>query len=719
MPSPSAFGFDVRQDAQLRNVPVPRGLLQRLRAVALADDEDLDAAIRDVPIPAGLTSRLGQSAWSADGGLEAAIGDVAVPGGLAGRLRQVPKGGIRSPRLTRWAAAASLLIALGVAYFGAMVALLLSAYPYPAPPSRPKLASSATVDLSGRSGRPELDFGAAVSPGSGDPQQGLSAGSRAEASEVELVRLEGPKGRPRTHVGQVFRADGGVDPFLEAGLDHWGVLTAHREFDDLPELKLVAGLIPRGIDWPLVHGSNPHILIRYGVHPFVSPASHPRLRSVVVPLGVDRSSYELTGRYLEDERVPPPDVVRTEEFLAAVDYGFPVPKQQAVGLSVAAGPSPFGDPGLRLIQIGVQARELEAGSHDSQHLVFALDVSASMRWGGRLEMIRRQLSRLVGRLGPEDRISLITFSEEARLVADRAGRNEADELVRVIDSLSAEGSTNVGAGLREAYAVARRTPPPADGATRVVLLTDGLAELTPGTAEKVEQRLAEAARRGVRLEVIDLGQERQPDPQWARFARSGGGRAHRATGGDQLRWTLVEILTGTSQLVARGVRLKITFDPKTVQEYRLLGHEATGMAGLMPAHPESDFHAGQSATAVCELRLRPKGGQHVATVELTWRDPAGGEQHTVTRTVRRKQFGSSFVEAPLALTEAALVAEAAEVLRLSPYALGSRGSRSLALARVLQLADQVDTRLYRRPTFVKFLSLVRQAQKARSHRRGH
>lgn len=715
MPSPG-FNFGARQDAELRAVPVPEGLLERLRRAALADDEGLDAAIREVSVPAGLLGRLRQPALDTDEGLDGALREVAVPVELRGRLQQVPKNRIRLARLTQWAAAASLLAVIGLSYFGAMIGFLISAYPYSGEVSRPQPISSLTAEFSSRPDPSEPAFGVAVSLADAAPQEGRSAGSPTPVPNVKLVSLEGPERTALAGLSAPFMGGAGDELLLHVALHSWDVFPAPGQFDGLPELKLVAGLIPRGIDWPLVPGSNRHILLQYGVHPFVSPASHPRLRSGLVPLGVDSSSYELTRRHLEEGRLPPPDVVRTEEFLAAVDYGLPRPNRQAMGLSTAAGLSPFGGPGLWLMQIGVQARQLEPRKEQPTYLILAVDVSPSMRWGGRLEMIRRELSGLVRRLGPEDRISLVTFSEDAWLLADEAGRDEADQLLAAVNRLSAQGSTNVGAGLREAYAVAGRGAAPRQTAARVVLLTDGLAEFGPRTTEKIQERLADAAGRGILLDVIDLGQERGPDPQFASFARSGGGKVHRVTSGDQLRWALLEIATGRSQLIAADARLKVTFNPNAVLEYRLLGHEAKAVAGLMPAHPEADFRAGQSATALYEIRLKPSGPQEVATVELTWREPGPGKPHLLTSTVRRGQFGSSFAEAPLPLQEAALVAEAAEVLRQSPYSPNSWDSPSRGLAWVLQLAGQVDTRLYQRPSFVEFVSLLEQAEKAKPHR---
>lgn len=716
MPLPD-FNFDGRQDAELRAVPIPQGLLDRLGRSALADDEGLDAAIRELPVPTGLVRRLRRLALLTDEGLDAALRELPVPVELSGRLRKVSNSRVRLARLPQWAAAASLLAAIGFSYFGAMLGFLLSAYPYYSaelPGANP--ISTFTARFSDRQGQPEPDLSLAVLPGSGGPENGPFAGPQAPVPEIVLAGPQPPKPPARSELSELFSDRSGADLFLDVGLHYWGVSTTHRLFDDLPEPELVAGLIPRGIDWPLVPGSNPHILIIYGVHPFVSPASGPQLRSGRVPLGVDSSSYELTRRYLEEGQLPPPNVVRTEEFLAAVDYGFTRPKRRAMELSAAAGPSPFGGPGLRLVQIGVQARQLQPEDHQPTYLILAVDVSTSMRWGGRLEMIRGQLSELVGRLGPEDRISLVTFGQQAQVLAEEAGRDEAEELLAVLEVLSAEGSTNVGAGLREAYAVASRAAAPPRNPLRVVLLTDGLAGFGPGTAAKIQQRLADAAGRGIRLDVIDLGQEQEPDPQLASFARSGGGKVHRATSGARLRWALQEIVTGRAQLVAADARLKVTFNPKTVLEYRLLGHEAMAMAGLVPAQPEADFHSGQSATALYEVRLNPKGPQEVARVELTWRDPGQSKLQRVSRTVHRKNFGSSFVDARVSLQEAALVAEAAEVLRKSPYALSFRESPSTGLARVLRLAERVDTRLYERPTFVDFVSLLEQAEKAKPYR---
>lgn len=662
-------------------------------------DRGLDAQLREVPLPEGLLERLRR---------------IAVQPQRAGRRRT----GLTGP--AQWLTAASLMIAIGLPYFGAMIAFLIATYPL-SDENLPRLASSVSIELPGCAAEPKLQFVATTFS---------SAASAAEddisvvaVMPIPSVKLELCQRRtyPRpSATAEINRLLG--DEIFTAVSRNWGVLTAHTMYDDQPELEKVAGLIRRGVDMPLAPGSNKPFLIRYGVHPFVSPASHPRLCSTRVPLAIDTSSYELARRYLNDNELPPAETVRTEDFLSAIDYGFPRPQKWALGLSTAAGPSPFGGPGLRLLQVGVQARDFPDRVHPAVHLVLTVDTSASMRWGGRLEMVRMALRNMVRQLGPEDRISLVAFSQDARVLLEGVGPDMAEQLSAAVERLSVEHATNVGAGLRRAYEVARRESTLRPCATKVVLLTDGLAEMDRTATDLIEQRLAEAVDREIHLEVIDLRQEHDQDQELVGplvdFARSGGGGVHPADSAEQIRSALLEIITGRCRLVAADARLKVTFNPKTVMAYRLLGHEAKAMAGLMPARTEADFHAGRSATALYEMQLKPGGDNLVATVELSWRLPEGSntKRQMLVRKVLREQFATTFAQSPLSLQEAALVAQTAEVLRKSPFARALRGAHRLA--GVLELAAVVDTRLYDRPTFVEFLSLVEQADGAKPCRSG-
>ena len=145
------------------------------------------------------------------------------------------------------------------------------------------------------------------------------------------------------------------------------------------------------------------------------------------------------------------------------------------------------------------------------------------------------------------------------MLVENLNRDALGQFAAAADSLSAAGAQHRG-GLREAFGVARSGRSPGRPAVRVVLLTDGLLDLEAATAQKMQEQVAQAAAQDIPLDVIDLGQQKEADPQVASLARAGRGTVHRAISTQQIRWALREIVTGRSQLVA-AARLQVTFTP--------------------------------------------------------------------------------------------------------------------------------------------------------------
>jgi Ca-activated chloride channel family protein len=701
---------DPHLDAKLRAVSLPEGLTRRLRAIPLADDEGLDAAVRDVPVPRGLRARLLRVPLADDAGLDAALRDVPVPESLTVAWRHRVPQRDQFVWLTRLATAACLLVAVSLTYFCVKLVSLVgsrseiaASLPSGDQPQAP--AESLAESWAARGAEEPADLGPPALP----PEVGPA---KIDASRPATGDLEMGLAMPRA-----------ADPLLR--LRPSSNVIGGDSFDNLPELpKRVWGLVPRGIEWPAVRGSHLPFLIQYGFHPFVSPADDPRLKTCVVPLGADSSSFELTRRYVEDGELPPPDVVRTEEFLAAVPCEFPRPDKRDLGVTVAGGPSPFGGEGFCLLQIGVQSREVADAGHAPVQLILLVDTSASMGWGSRIEVLRRALREYASRLAPDDRLSLISFNQAAHVLIQDVGPAEVRHFRAALDWLSADGTTEVALGLDEAYLLARQLSGPHRPAARVVLLSDGLLELDHSWMERIQQQVSEAADRGTRLDVVDLGQEKQSQSQMAALAEAGHGTLHRAASAQQVGWALREIVSGRSELTARDAELRVTFNPKTVLEYRLLGHEANDFARMLSGPLHADFHDGQSATALFEVRLAASGPKDVATVDLTWY-PADSKQsptqqgpQQLSANVTLRDFAALWSGAAPSLQEAALAAETAEVLRRSPFVFKRtpRSSTAGSLARISDLAGTVDSRLYQRPEFVEFVALVDQAIHARPAR---
>ncbi len=454
------FGSDPWLDARLRNVPLPIGMLGRLSQLTNPPDDQLDAAVRDVPLPAGLAERLQTIP--------------AEPRGVWPHLQTwLPE---RRVGLRELALAASLLLAVGIGTWMAAARFLGNADsvdpgnvqvaigdPADSGPSHDEDASPnelAADSPAGQAGSADEDL--LASPDHDEPL--------FPAIEFKPLPLPGP--RLHRQRSQIFASD---------------VASDHQ-----PLLETVIAPADRGLAPPLVAGYDLLKHIKTGERSFAAPSADPKLASSLIPLRHDTSSYRLAQRYVSQGRLPPPEDVRIEDFLSAQSDHYPQADSKLV-IRVEAGPAPLGEPGLRLLQVGVQAGRILDSARPATDLTIAVDTSASMRHGRRLEMVRSAIRRLAAELKPADRLTLIGFSDDAELLLDGLridgigadgqspdGRAPGpvdhaalERLLAAVDSLRPDDGTNVGAAIELASSAIRRTSAePAPGGSWSCFRTD-------------------------------------------------------------------------------------------------------------------------------------------------------------------------------------------------------------------------------------------------------
>ena len=313
---------DSKLDAQLREVRLPDGLLDRLMALPLADDEDVDELLREVAVPPGLLKRLRAIALAEDDGLDEALRNVPVPDDLATSCRHHARRDLsrregrnsmdRTVQIGRIVMAASLILAVTLSLGSAMLLTLVLA-PAPqvvvAPPPRPVVPPAPVEPPLQTSWRVLADDlsgpRSAGSKAAGPVEPSLPAADHQR--EIEFAEV-GPSAMPS--LGDTAGSPvmpGGADP-----LTLWpgAVLVSPNSWDNLPEpLIRPTAPVPHGLDWPLEPPANRPFLQRWGFPSVRFAGCHPRLQTCPVPLAVDPSSYELARRYLERNEWPPADRV--------------------------------------------------------------------------------------------------------------------------------------------------------------------------------------------------------------------------------------------------------------------------------------------------------------------------------------------------------------------------------------------------------------------------
>lgn len=239
----------------------------------------------------------------------------------------------------------------------------------------------------------------------------------------------------------------------------------------------------------------------YGVNPYI-------LTDVdnlsTFSLDVDTGSYNVARRYLQDGLMPPPESVRVEEFVNSFDQGYQIPPNTAFAVYADGAPSPFHTDGTYFLRIGVQGYESSEEIRPSANLVFVIDVSGSMAQENRLGLVKQSLEILVDRMRADDTIAIVVYGSDARVVLTPTNGSDRRTIMRAINGLETEGSTNLEAGLLLGYQMANLAYK-ADGINRVILASDGVANVGSTSADDIAAQIRGYADSGIQLTTIGFG----------------------------------------------------------------------------------------------------------------------------------------------------------------------------------------------------------------------
>jgi len=320
-----------------------------------------------------------------------------------------------------------------------------------------------------------------------------------------------------------------------------------------------------------------------------------------------------------------------------------------------------------------------------------------MERDGRLELVKDALRLLVDGLGRDDSVSIVTFGDDARVVLPPTRATDSDRIVGALAELHPGGSTNLEAGLRLGYGLARETLTE-NGIDRVVLASDGVANVGLTDPDGILAGIRDDAASGIELVSVGVGMGNYNDALLERLADQGDGFYAYVDTFDEARRLFTEDLTGTLQAVALDARAQVEFDPDVVAAYRLLGYENRAIDDRDFTDDTVDagaIGAGHAVTALYAVRLREDIGRddRLATLRLRWTDPERGGADELTRDVRLSELARSFAATEPTFRLDAIVAATAEVLRESPW-VGRLDVHDIARvagdeARDLPATDQV------------------------------
>lgn len=442
----------------------------------------------------------------------------------------------------------------------------------------------------------------------------------------------------------------------------------------------------------------------YGVNPFIDTEDD---HLSTFALDVDTGSYTIVRSYVQQGNLPPKDAVRVEEFVNYFrqDYDYPA-AGDAFAIYVDGAPTPFSQTErYEMIRVGIQGYAVPPEERQDVALTFVIDVSGSMDMENRLALVKRSLQLLVSQLRPTDSVGIVVYGTDARVVLEPTSGEDRDLILKAIARLQPEGATNAEAGLRLGYQMAAQSLRP-DAINRVILCSDGVANVGQTGPESILKEIAEYAAEGITLTTVGFGMENYNDVLMEQLADKGDGFYAYVDTFNEARRLFLDNLTSTLQVIARDAKVQVDFNPEVVARYRLVGFENRAIKDEEFRDDTVDageIGAGHSVTALYEIKRHPEAEGTIATVYLRWADPQSGEVTELSREFASEGMAQSFDAASPRFQWSVIVAEFAEILRESYWAQDS------SLSAVLEEAQRVSPLLPEDPDVVEMVELLKSA----------
>ncbi len=277
-----------------------------------------------------------------------------------------------------------------------------------------------------------------------------------------------------------------------------------------------------------------------------------------------------------------------------------------------------------IVKIGLSGcRPPRPAERPPVNLVIVLDRSGSMN-GDKLVQARAAAVEALSRLDRRDLLSVVVYDHEVSTLIAPQHPNDLGRLERQIRGITSRGNTALFAGVSQGAAELRKNLERRGFVHRVLLLSDGMANVGPSSVDDLG-RLGTALRReGIAVTTVGLGDGFNEDLMTALAQRSDGNHYYVAESGD-LPQIFAQELGDVLNVVAQRVEVTIEF-PEGVRVIRSIGREAecrdrTVTFGL------NQLYGGQEKFLLVEVEVPAAKADEVRTLaraRANFSDAVGG-----------------------------------------------------------------------------------------------
>jgi Ca-activated chloride channel family protein len=257
-----------------------------------------------------------------------------------------------------------------------------------------------------------------------------------------------------------------------------------------------------------------------------------------------------------------------------------------------------------------------------------IDRSGSMEEKNKLEFARSSAAQLVDSLTQHDNIAIVEYDDLISTLYPSSPVTEKTRIKKLINTLEPRGSTNLCGGMLQGIEEVKKSYQQGF-ISRVILLTDGLANQGITDPQQIAVLVRNARRQGISISAMGLGIDYDED-LLQMIAENGGGNYYYIESATQIAHIFKQELNTLTEAVADNIQCKFIRDD-AIDSITVYGYE-NSVDGKTVVVPLSSLHSGEKRTLLLKVSLKtvknPK--QNLGNIEITYN---GRKKGTISKIV--------------------------------------------------------------------------------------
>ena len=285
-------------------------------------------------------------------------------------------------------------------------------------------------------------------------------------------------------------------------------------------------------------------------------------------------------------------------------------------------------PGDAYVKVTLAADKVAAANRPSVNLAIVLDKSGSMG-GDKIVKAREAACEAIRRLDAKDIVSVVAYDNRSEVIVPAQYVTEKEAIIARVKSIQPGGCTALFDGVSAGAAELKKFRGKCE-ISRVLLLSDGQANVGPSSAEELGRYGALLMKDGIAVSTIGLGVDYNEDLM-TRLSQKSDGNSYFVENSNDLPRVFARELGDVLSVAATKVALKVRFGAGFTP-VALIGRDGRILDGVVSIDL-NQLYGGQEKYVIVKCDAAPGAvgsTREIAKAEVAYVDPKNETSKTVT-----------------------------------------------------------------------------------------